>query len=310
MAIAFVSGRGCGVPFSLSFHSQGLRRVLRLSAAAAGVLSALASGSAQAAATDPTPAELQKQIEALKQELNLLTTALHQRKAVEYGTDGESLVSMNATNSSRTNTKLIALGKDANAVTDSIAIGLGASTVDAERTSGQSVALGNSAKAGAKGVAIGSNVNASGAREGTVAIGANVGTRALYSTVVGTDSKIMIDDTKGTWTGQEANIQDGLSSITGSKNTLTSNACKVYAGMVTSIAGSANTVVNSNGVTVQGFANKVANAYLDLDLTYDDVLAIARGDYSFAQTKPAGSVAVVGSANEVVSQLDAAVIGS
>ena len=299
-------------------------------------MAALASGAAQAAAADPTPAELREQIRLLQQQLEALKStviALESGNAGTQGNEGDAVArvkpssategvfkyeyasesdytTIKSTNAFFAGKGSIAIGDDANAVADSIVIGNKASTVDAERTSGQSVALGNSAHAGAKGVAIGYNVNASGAREGTVAIGANVDTRSLYSTVVGTDSKIIIDDTKGTWVGQDANIQGGLSSITGSKNTLTSDRGLVYGGMVTSIAGSANTVVNSNGVTVQGFANKVANAYLDLGLTEKDVYGIATGDYSFAQTKPAGSVAVIGSSNEVVSQIATTVLGS
>lgn len=85
----------------------------------------------------------------------------------------------------------IALGNEASAVANSIAIGKGAYTQDGNREKGQSVALGNGAVTGAKSTSIGNN--AIGGREGTITIGANANNRALYSTVVGTDSKITSD---------------------------------------------------------------------------------------------------------------------
>lgn len=53
------------------------------------------------------------------------------------------------------------------------------------------MALGNGAVTGAKSTSIGSK--AIGGREGTITIGANANNGALYSTVVGTDSKITSD---------------------------------------------------------------------------------------------------------------------
>lgn len=103
----------------------------------------------------------------------------------------QNKTSLKSTNSNGVGKNAIALGKGASAVDNSIAIGNGAYTQDGNREKGQSVALGNGAVTGAKSTSIGSK--AIGGREGTITIGANAKNEALYSTVVGTDSKITSD---------------------------------------------------------------------------------------------------------------------
>lgn len=103
----------------------------------------------------------------------------------------QNQTSLKSTNSNGVGKNAIALGKGASAVANSIVIGNGAYTQDGNREKGQSVALGNGAVTGAKSTSIGNN--AIGGREGTITIGANANNGALYSTVVGTDSKITSD---------------------------------------------------------------------------------------------------------------------
>lgn len=199
----------------------------------------------------------------------------------------------------------IALGNEASAVANSIAIGKGAYTQDGNREKGQSVALGNGAVTGAKSTSIGNN--AIGGREGTITIGANANNGALYSTVVGTDSKITSDDTKF-WGG--VNVQGAVSTSYGAHNTIT-NEKKVFSGVANSISGSVNTVTNSNGVTIQGTGNTVSNAYKDMniDLWGGEVGAFLKGDYSSLAKKDSGAIAIIGGGNTISDQLSSTVIG-
>ena len=186
-----------------------------------------------------------------------------------YDQNGTSLKS---TNSGKVGENAIALGKGASAVDDSIAIGNGAYTQDGTLTKGQSVALGNGAVTGAKSTSIGNN--AIGGREGTITIGANAKNEALYSTVVGTDSKITSDGTAytldlGFFGKKPVIVQGAVSTSFGAHNTIT-NTEKVYSGVANSIIGSVNTVTNSNGVTIQGTGNTVTGAYKNMNLSSSD----------------------------------------
>ena len=94
------------------------------------------------------------------------------------------------------------------------------------------MALGNGAVTGAKSTSIGSK--AIGGREGTITIGANANNGALYSTVVGTDSKITSDGKAYTATlpfvGKKSVIVQGaVSTSYGAHNTIT-NEKKYFPG--------------------------------------------------------------------------------
>lgn len=196
----------------------------------------------------------------------------------------------------------IALGNEASAVANSIAIGKGAYTQDGNREKGQSVALGNGAVTGAKSTSIGNN--AIGGREGTITIGANANNGALYSTVVGTDSKITSDGTK--FLG--VNVQGAVSTSYGAHNTIT-NEKKEFSGVANSISGSANTVTNSNGVTIQGTGNTVTGAYKHMTFKYSDFGPLLSGDYSVLAGKESGAIAIIGGANTISNQTSSTVIG-
>ena len=205
----------------------------------------------------------------------------------------------------------IALGKGAFAVDNSIAIGNGAYTQNGNLTFGQSVALGNGAVTGAKSTSIGNN--AIGGREGTITIGANAKNEALYSTVVGTDSKITSDGTAYTldlgFLGKHPVIVQGaVSTSYGAHNTIT-NTGKVYSGVANSIIGSVNTVTNSNGVTIQGTGNTVTGAYKDMNLSRSDGGKLFGGDYSVLKEKESGAIAIIGGANTISNQTSSTVIG-
>lgn len=217
----------------------------------------------------------------------------------------QNQTSLKSTNSKGVGENAIALGKGASAVDNSIAIGNGAYTQDGNRENGQSVALGNGAVTGAKSTSIGAK--ATGGREGTITIGANANNGALYSTVVGTDSKITSDDTK--FLGG-VNVQGAVSTSYGAHNTIT-NEKKVFSGVANSISGSVNTVTNSNGVTIQGTGNTVSNAYKDMniDLWGGEVGAFLKGDYSSLAKKDSGAIAIIGGGNTISDQLSSTVIG-
>lgn len=220
--------------------------------------------------------------------------------AVVYNEDKTSLKS---TNSKDVGKNAIALGKGASAVDNSIAIGNGASVVGGSNGKG-GVALGNDAHAGYKGTSLGNS--AIGGREGTIVIGDMTQSPSLYSTVVGTDSKITSDGTK--FLG--VNVQGAVSTSYGAHNTIT-NEKKEFSGVANSISGSANTVTNSNGVTIQGTGNTVSNAYkyMNIDLFGGEVGAFLKGDYSSLAKKDSGAIAIIGGGNTISNQTSSTVIG-
>lgn len=222
----------------------------------------------------------------------------------------QNKTSLKSTNSGSVGKNAIALGKGASAVANSIAIGNGAYTQDGNREKGQSVALGNGAVTGAKSTSIGNN--AIGGREGTITIGANANNGALYSTVVGTDSKITSDGKAYTATlpfvgTKSVIVQGAVSTSYGAHNTITNE--KVFSGVANSISGSANTVTNSNGVTIQGTGNTVSNAYKDMDISWGDLWNFSDGDYSSLAKKNSGAIAIIGGGNTISNQTSSTVIG-
>ena len=220
--------------------------------------------------------------------------------------------SLKSINSGSVGKNTIALGEGASAVDNSIAIGNGAYTQNGTFTYGQSVALGNGAVTGAKSTSIGSK--AVGGREGTITIGANAKNEALYSTVVGTDSKITSDGTAYTldlgFLGEKPVIVQGaVSTSFGAHNTIT-NTKEVYSGVANSIIGSVNTVTNSNGVTIQGTGNTVTGAYKNMNLSSSDWSKLFfGGDYSVLKEKESGAIAIIGGANTISNQTSSTVIG-
>ena len=206
--------------------------------------------------------------------------------AVVYDKNKTSLRSTNATGVAE---NAIALGKGAYAVKNSIAIGNGAYTQDGSWTKGQSVALGNGAVTGAKSTSIGSN--AIGGREGTITIGANANNGSLYATIIGTDSKV----------NYMTRNSGAAATIVGAKSEI-KNDNKSYSGVANGIFGSANTIENSNGVTIQGSGNTVTNAYKNMS-GWDFNLG---GVYV---KKDAGAVGVIGGMNTVSNQIYTNVIG-
>lgn len=224
---------------------------------------------------------------------------------IVYDQNGTSLKSTN----SSVEKNAIALGKGASAVDDSIAIGNGASVVEGSNGKG-GVALGKNAHAGYKGTSLGNS--AIGGREGTIVIGDTTDVRSLYSTVVGTNSKITSDDTAYTVTlpfvGKKSVIVQGaVSTSYGAYNTIT-NEKKVFSGVANSIIGSVNTVTNSNGVTIQGTGNTVSNAYKDMNIL-GDLWNFKRGDYSSLAKQDSGAIAIIGGGNTISNQTSSTVIG-
>lgn len=205
--------------------------------------------------------------------------------AVVYENNKTSLRSTNASVAENA----IALGKGASAVKNSIAIGNGAYTQDGTLTKGQSVALGNGAVTGAKSTSIGSN--AIGGREGTITIGANANNGSLYATIIGTDSKV----------NYMTRNSGAAATIVGAKSEI-KNDNKSYSGVANGIFGSANTIENSNGVTIQGSGNTVTNAYKDMS-GWDFNLG------GVSVKKDAGAVGVIGGMNTVSNQIYTNVIG-
>lgn len=221
---------------------------------------------------------------------------------IVYDQNGTSLKS---TNSGSVGKNAIALGQGASAVDNSIAIGNGASVVGG--THGKDgVALGTNAHAGYKGTSLGNG--ASSGREGTIVIGDTTDVRSLYSTVVGTNSKITSDNTKYKRFGKEVNVQGAVSTSYGAHNTIT-NEKKVFSGVANSIIGSVNTVTNSNGVTIQGTGNTVSNAYKDMDIGLFDLWDFSDGDYSSLAKKNSGAIAIIGGGNTISNQTSSTVIG-
>ena len=232
-------------------------------------------------------------------------------EAVVYDQNETSLKS---TNSNGVGKNAIALGKGASAVDNSIAIGNGASVVEGGSQGKSGVALGNNAHAGYRGTSLGNS--AIGGREGTIVIGDTTDVRSLYSTVVGTDSKITSDDTAYTVTVEffgykyekSVNVQGAVSTSYGASNTIT-NKEKAFSGVANSIIGSVNTVTNSNGVTIQGTGNTVSNAYKDMKFEIGDLLDFKNGDYSSIAKQDSGAIAIIGGANTISNQTSSTVIG-
>lgn len=224
----------------------------------------------------------------------------------------QNQTSLKSTNSNGVGKNAIALGKGASAVDNSIAIGNGAYTQNGTLTKGQSVALGNGAVTGAKSTSIGNN--AIGGREGTITIGASAYNEALYSTVVGTDSKITSDGTAytldlGFFGKKPVIVQGAVSTSFGAHNTIT-NTEKIYSGVANSIIGSVNTVTNSNGVTIQGTGNTVTGAYKNMNFSSSDWSKLfLGGDYSVLKKKESGAIAIIGGANTISNQTSSTVIG-
>ena len=220
-----------------------------------------------------------------KVDVDLSKYAKTEDVAVVYDKNKTSLRSTNASVAENA----IALGKGASAVKNSIAIGNGAYTQDGTLTKGQSVALGNGAVTGAKSTSIGSN--AVGGREGTITIGANANNGSLYATIIGTDSKV----------NYMTRNSGAAATIVGAKSEI-KNDNKSYSGVANGIFGSANTIENSNGVTIQGSGNTVTNAYKNMS-GWDFDLG---GVYV---KKDAGAVGVIGGMNTVSNQIYTNVIG-
>ena len=222
----------------------------------------------------------------------------------------QNKTSLKSTNSTSVGKNAIALGKGASAVDDSIAIGNGASVVGGSNGKG-GVALGKNAHAGYKGTSLGNS--AISGREGTIVIGDTTNASSLYSTVVGTNSKITSDDTAYTVTlpflgTKSVIVQGAVSTSYGAHNTIT-NEKKVFSGVANSISGSANTVTNSNGVTIQGTGNTVSNAYKDMDISWGDLWNFSDGDYSSLAKKDSGAIAIIGGGNTISNQTFSTVIG-
>lgn len=227
--------------------------------------------------------------------------------AVVYNEDKTSLKS---TKSNGVGKNAIALGNGASAVDNSIAIGNGASVVEGGSHDKGGVALGKNAHAGYKGTSLGNS--AMSGREGTIVIGDTTNASSLYSTVVGTDSKITTDDTAYTveffgYT-KSVNVQGAVSTSYGASNTIT-NKEKVFSGVANSIIGSVNTVTNSNGVTIQGTGNTVSNAYKDMNIGFWDLVDFKNGDYSSIAKQDSGAIAIIGGGNTISDQLSSTVIG-
>lgn len=217
---------------------------------------------------------------------------------IVYDQNGTSLKSINSASVGK---NAIALGEGASAVDDSIAIGNGAKVVKGSNGEG-GVALGNNAQAGYKGTSLGNN--AIGGREGTIVIGDMTQSPSLYSTVVGTNSKITSDGTK--FFG--VNVQGAVSTSYGAHNTIT-NERKEFSGVANSISGSVNTVTNSNGVTIQGTGNTVTGAYKHMTFKYPDFGPLLSGDYSVLAGKESGAIAIIGGGNNISNQTSSTVIG-
>lgn len=218
----------------------------------------------------------------------------------------ENKTSLKSTNSNDVGENAIALGKGASAVDDSIAIGNDASVVGGSNGKG-GVALGKKAHAGYKGISLGNS--AISGREGTIVIGDTTNVQSLYSTVVGTDSKITSDGTVYTAFGKSVIVQGAVSTSFGAHNTSTNEDKKIFSGVANSIIGSVNTVTNSNGVTIQGTGNTVSNAYKDMNIGLWDLLDFKKGDYSSLAKKDSGAIAIIGGGNTISDQLSSTVIG-
>lgn len=200
--------------------------------------------------------------------------------AVVYDANG----SLKSTNATSVGSSAIALGKEATALANSIAIG-------------------DSSIAGYKGTVLGTNAESN--REGATLVGYNTNSFGLYSTVVGTNATI---NTNGK-TVYTKIVQGAAATVVGAMNKIDNTNGEGYSGVANNVMGAANTIEGSNGVTIQGTGNKVTDAYKDMNITTDEGLAILGGDYSVLAKKQSGAIAVVGGANTVSKQTDSTVIG-
>ena len=190
--------------------------------------------------------------------------------AVVYDANG----SLKSTNAKSVGSSAIALGKEATAVANSIAIG-------------------DSSIAGYKGTVLGTNAESN--REGATLVGYNTNSFGLYSTVVGTNATINTNSK----TVYNKIVQGAAATVVGAMNKIDNTNGEGYSGVANNVMGAANTIEGSNGVTIQGSGNTVTDAYKDMDITYADGWAILGGDYSVLAKKQSGAVAVVGGANTV-----------
>lgn len=200
--------------------------------------------------------------------------------AVVYDANG----SLKSTNAKSVGSSAIALGKEATAVANSIAIG-------------------DSSIAGYKGTVLGTNAESN--REGATLVGYNTNSFGLYSTVVGTNATINTNSK----TVYNKIVQGAAATVVGAMNKIDNTNGEGYSGVANNVMGAANTIEGSNGVTIQGSGNTVTDAYKDMDITDADGWAILGGDYSVLAKKPSGAIAVVGGANTVSKQTDSTVIG-
>lgn len=200
--------------------------------------------------------------------------------AVVYDANG----SLKSTNATSVGSSAIALGKEATAVANSIAIG-------------------DSSIAGYKGTVLGTNAESN--CEGATLVGYNTNSFGLYSTVVGTNATI---NTNGK-TVYTKIVQGAAATVVGAMNKIDNTNGEGYSGVANNVMGAANTIEASNGVTIQGTGNKVTDAYKDMNITPYEGLAILGGDYSVLAKKQSGAIAVVGGANTVSKQTDSTVIG-
>lgn len=211
--------------------------------------------------------------------------------AVVY-VDNKKNKSLHTTNSGAVESNAIALGEGASAHENSVVIGDGAYTQKGNilTGSGYSVALGNNAVTGTKSTSVG--YKAIGGRVGTITVGYNSYNGAAYGTVIGTESKINYSAQK---------TANAAATIAGAQSEIIADN-KPYSGVANGIFGSANTIENSNGVTIQGSGNTVTNAYKNMS-GWDFNLG---GVYV---KKDAGAVGVIGGMNTVSNQIYTNVIG-
>ena len=224
-----------------------------------------------------------------KVDVDLSKYAKTEDVAVVYDKNKTSLRSTNATGVEE---NAIALGKGAYAHENSVVIGDGAYTQNGNwlTGSGYSVALGNKAVTGTKSTSVG--YNAIGGRVGTITVGYNSSNGAAYGTVIGTESNI-------NYSAQRT--ANAAATIVGAQSKIIADD-KLYSGVANGIYGSANTIKNSNGVTIQGSGNTVTNAYKDMSGSGFDFGGVS-------VKKDAGAVGVIGGMNTVSNQIYTNVIG-
>ncbi|SUA55664.1 YadA family autotransporter adhesin [Oligella urethralis] len=178
-----------------------------------------------------------------------------------------------------------------------------------------SIAIGNESYAGHEAINIGTptkpanHSNQKGAsRRGSTLIGAQSNTHALYSTVIGSNNDLLINQhakTGGFFGRRDWAAQGAFSQITGSYNTVgnmdkTTNT-KKYNSIAVIVSGAANEVQESNGVIISGYGNKVENSYNDqIDVgMFEPTAASSIGDKLRDSKTQLGQVGVIGAGNTV-----------